>query len=86
MKKFFDRFSFLIHRPRFFNKKALTISLAGGPDKNAREYMAKNAKAWGMNVVLTHSTIAHQDALRPKYKKKNEKGLRDAAKNFIKTS
>ena len=84
MKKFFDRFTFLIHRPRFFNKTAMTISLAGGPDKDARKYMAKNAKVWGMNVVRTHSTIAHQDALRPKFKKKIEKGLKKATQKFYK--
>lgn len=52
MKNFYDNFSFMFHRPRFFEKKAIVVSSTGGSGlKETVEYMKMNAVGWGFQVA-----------------------------------
>ncbi|HUT80241.1 MAG TPA: NAD(P)H-dependent oxidoreductase [Candidatus Bathyarchaeia archaeon] len=82
MKAFIDHLTFLVHRPRFHKKKAMVVGLAGGPNKVVRKYLAQNAHAWGYDVEVQLSTIAHLDALRPKFEKSNRKSITKASEKF----
>jgi multimeric flavodoxin WrbA len=54
VKGFFDHTSYLYHRPRFFDKKALVISsTAGGAAKANCKYMRDTLKHWGFNEVYS---------------------------------
>ncbi|MFW9921928.1 MAG: NAD(P)H-dependent oxidoreductase [Candidatus Thorarchaeota archaeon] len=85
MKAFIDHLTFLVHRPRFHKKKAMVVGLAGGPSSAVRKYLAQNAHAWGYDVEVSLSTIAHLEALRPKFEKSNRKGIVKASEKFYKT-
>ena len=52
MKNFLDRFAYIIHRPRFFGKYALVVSVTGAAFlKDTMKLMADNARYWGFDVV-----------------------------------
>lgn len=52
MKNFYDNFSFLFHRPRFFGKKAIIVSSTGGSGlKGTLNYMKMNAIGWGFQIA-----------------------------------
>lgn len=54
MKNFYDNFSFLFHRPRFFDKKAILVSSTGGSGlKGTLNYMKMNAIGWGFQISGT---------------------------------
>lgn len=49
-KNFVDHLCFMLHRPRYFNKKALIISTTGGVGaKNATKSMSGTMMGWGFN-------------------------------------
>lgn len=50
MKNFIDHLSYNIHRPRFFSKKMLVVSTAGGKgSKNCTKYLRETFMGWGFN-------------------------------------
>lgn len=50
MKNFIDHLSYNIHRPRFFSKKMLAVSTAGGKgSKNCTKYLRETFMCWGFN-------------------------------------
>lgn len=52
MKNFYDNFSFMFHRPRFFDKKAILVSSTGGTGlKGTLDYMKMNAMGWGFQIA-----------------------------------
>ncbi len=52
MKNFFDRFGFLAHRPRFFEKYAMSLTTGSGYGAEfAIQYMDKMTAVFGFNVV-----------------------------------
>lgn len=52
MKNFYDNFSFMFHRPRFFGKKAIIVSSTGASGlKETLEYMKMNAIGWGFEIA-----------------------------------
>lgn len=51
MKEFVDRFTYAIHRPRFFGKPALVIVVRGGLFRQAVKYLSRVARRWGFSVV-----------------------------------
>ncbi|NHJ84995.1 MAG: NAD(P)H-dependent oxidoreductase [Asgard group archaeon] len=82
MKTFIDHFAFLVHRPRFHKKKAMVVSIAGGPSKAPTNYMAQNARAWGFDIETKLNTIAHLDALRPSFEQKERKKIAKSCQKF----
>lgn len=58
-KNFVDHLCFMLHRPRYFNKKGLIISTTGGVGaKNATKNMAGTMKGWGFNRCYELSVSA----------------------------
>lgn len=54
MKNFYDNFSFMFHRPRFFDKKAILVSSTGGSGlKETLDYMKMCAIGWGFQIAGT---------------------------------
>jgi len=50
IKNFIDHLSYNIHRPRFFTKKMLALSTAGGTgSKNCTKYLRETFMSWGFN-------------------------------------
>ena len=82
MKNFFDRFSYLFHRPYFFGKIAIGISNEGiyGAKKNTA-YFEEVANVWGFNFVdrLELRTIPSGGA-----EKKMLKKIKKTCKTFAK--
>jgi multimeric flavodoxin WrbA len=49
-KNFADHMCFMLHRPRYYNKKALIVSTAGGYGANGTtKYMEGTFRGWGFN-------------------------------------
>ncbi len=52
MKTFIDRFSYIFHRPRFFDKKALLLVTTGiVGEKDVLDYLDSVVGIWGYDVV-----------------------------------
>ncbi len=53
LKNVFDRFAYVIHRPRFFNKSSLCVvtTFASPNMKNTLELIKANLWLWGFNVT-----------------------------------
>ena len=50
VKNFIDHLAFITHRPRFFSKKVLVVSTAGGNGaKNCTKYLRETFMCWGFN-------------------------------------
>lgn len=50
MKNFTDHLCFLLHRPRFFDKKAIAVSTTGGVGaRGATKFLAGALRGWGFN-------------------------------------
>ena len=74
MKNFYDNFSFLFHRPRFFDKKAILVSSTGGTGlKGTLNYMKMNAMGWGFQIAGTigvcGDTLKTDDSYREEVQK-----------------
>ena len=82
MKKFFDRLSYIFHRPRFFGKIAIGVCNQGIADaKTITRYFNKVADSWGFNFVhrLEVRTMPIKGAERKILKK-----IKTTSKVFIK--
>lgn len=51
MKEFIDRFTYVVHRPRFFGKPALIVVLRGNLFRQAPKYLSGVVSRWGFSVV-----------------------------------
>lgn len=59
-KNFIDHLSYNTHRPRFFNKKMLALSTAGGRgSKNCTKYLRETFMCWGFNRGYELAVISH---------------------------
>ncbi len=83
MKTFIDRFSYIFHRPRFFDKKALLLVTAGAVgEKDVLDYLDSVAGIWGFDVVsrvgiITLPTLPERQA------QENDQKLDEAARVFF---
>jgi len=81
MKNFFDRFSYIFHRPYFFGKIAIGVSNQGiaGAKKNTK-YFKDVAESWGFNFVdqLQLRTIPYEGV-----EKKMTKNIQKTCKTFL---
>ena len=82
MKNFIDRFSFVFHRPRFFDQKLMVLATsAGGGLKETLDYL-KKLQIWGFGTPVELGVIMppwpQSDALQ----KKNENNISKAAEEF----
>lgn len=60
MKNFYDNFSFMFHRPRFFEKKAILVSSTGGSGlKGTLDYMKMCAIGWGFQIAGVVGVCGH---------------------------
>ncbi|MGB4613733.1 MAG: NAD(P)H-dependent oxidoreductase [Erysipelotrichaceae bacterium] len=77
MKNFTDHIAFLIHRPRFFYKKAMIISTTGGVSANSTtKALASTIAGWGFNKSYQLPIVALSwNAYKP-----TEKDLQKAKK------
>ena len=58
MKVFIDRFSYIFHRPRFFDKKAFLLATTGAVGlKEVLGYLRLVASTWGFDVVAEAGLI-----------------------------
>lgn len=58
-KNFTDHLAFLLHRPRYFNKKALIISTTGGVSANTvTQSLANTLAGWGFNKCYQLPIVA----------------------------
>ncbi|MEN6341620.1 MAG: flavodoxin family protein [Methanospirillum sp.] len=82
-KNFVDRFCYIFHRPRFFDKKALLLTTAGGVGtKEVQSYLSTVAEVWGFEVAGRAGLIVPPGAV-PEYRKhENERILATAAGSF----
>jgi len=54
MKVFVDRFSYIFHRPRFFDKKAFILTTAGiMGNTEVQKYLTTVARIWGFEIAGT---------------------------------
>ncbi|RFZ78323.1 NADPH-dependent oxidoreductase [Lacrimispora amygdalina] len=69
MKNFYDNFSFLFHRPRFFGKKAILLSSTGGSGlKGTLNYMKMTAIGWGFDIAGIVGVCGSSLSSNEKYK------------------
>lgn len=82
MKVFIDRLSYIFHRPRFFDKKALLLATAGAlGEKDVLDYLNLVATVWGFEVA-GRAGIVTSPVISARQTQKNEQTLRDAARVF----
>ena len=82
MKTFIDRLSYVFHRPRFFEKKALLLTTAGVMgNEDVLKYLDTVARIWGFEVAGKAGTITAAPV--PQYRiDKNRKTIARAAGEF----
>jgi multimeric flavodoxin WrbA len=83
MKTFVDRFSYIFHRPRFFDKKALLLSTTGAVgNKEILNYLKLVAAIWGFEVVHSVGLVTPPMQLPRKKEQENNRKLEKAALKF----
>ena len=84
MKTFVDRLSYIFHRPRFFDKKALLLSTAGAVgNREVLGYLETVAGVWGFEVAARAGLVIPPGTpLASHHVTKNRKVLSLAAKKF----
>jgi multimeric flavodoxin WrbA len=82
MKTFIDRFSYVFHRPRFFDRKALLLTTAGvmGND-DVLKYLDTVARIWGFEVAGKAGLLTAEPVPRHVIEA-NRKALAGAAGEF----
>ncbi len=69
LKNFIDRSCFLFHRPRFFDKAALTVTTTAFSGlKETTDYLQLTARAWGFNLVGSLEALMVPYEQNPRYK------------------
>ncbi|HEY3361415.1 MAG TPA: flavodoxin family protein [Methanosarcina sp.] len=83
MKTFIDHFSYIFHRPRFFDKKALILSTTGALGlKGVLDYLKLVAGAWGFEVSHSVGLSTPPLSFRRQQEQKNNQKLKEAALKF----
>ncbi|KKH50694.1 flavodoxin family protein [Methanosarcina sp. 1.H.A.2.2] len=83
MKTFIDRFSYIFHRPRFFDKKALLLSTAGALGlKEVLDYLKLVAGVWGFEVSSRAGIVTPPGPVSKKKEQENNRKLEKAASIF----
>jgi multimeric flavodoxin WrbA len=83
MKLFIDRFSYIFHRPRFFDKKALLLSTTGALGlKEVLDYLKLVASIWGFEVSHSVGLVTPPVPVSGKHEQKNDRKLKEAAFEF----
>jgi len=83
LKTFIDRFSYLFHRPRFFNKYALLLTTAGAVGtKDVLRYLDMVAMVWGFDVVGKVGLITPPMNFHESLRTRNKRELTEAANTF----
>ncbi len=85
MKNFIDHFSYIFHRPCFFDKVAIIISTTGGSGlKEVLDYLEMTAHGWGFNVTGKLGVKAPAFRYAPKYNAKVIKEIDTLSKILLK--
>ncbi len=83
MKTFIDRFSYIFHRPRFFDKKALLLSTTGALGlKEVLNYLKLVAGIWGFEVSHSVGIVTPPMQISKKKEQENNRKLEKAAFEF----
>lgn len=83
MKLFIDRFSYIFHRPRFFDKKALLLSTTGAIGlKQVLDYLKLVASIWGFEVIASVGLVTPPMQISKQKEQKNNEKLERAASRF----
>jgi Multimeric flavodoxin WrbA len=83
MKTFIDHFSYIFHRPRFFDKKALLLSTTGALGlKEVLDYLKLVARAWGFEVSHSVGLATPPLSFRGQQDQENNRKLKEAAFGF----
>ena len=83
MKTFIDRFCYILHRPRFFDKKALLLSTTGALGlKETLDYLKLIAGIWGFEVSCIIGLITPPVPVPGKHEQENDRKLKEAASEF----
>lgn len=83
MKTLFDRLAYVVHRPKFFNIKAMVLVLRGGMFKSSIKYVKKVARSWGLDVACDLG-VPELESLKPKFKAKVIRETNASAEKFYK--
>jgi multimeric flavodoxin WrbA len=83
MKNFIDRFSYLMHRPRYFHQRFMVLITSGSymgikEATNSLAHMASGGK------VISKISVMNSPGMNDKKINKQSKKLRKAAKKFVK--
>ncbi|NTW92333.1 MAG: flavodoxin family protein [Methanoregulaceae archaeon] len=82
MKIFIDRFCYIFHRPRFFDKKALLLTTTGAlGHKDVLKYLDTVARVWGFEIAGTVGLVTPIPLPRHRVEG-NRKAIAKAAKKF----
>jgi multimeric flavodoxin WrbA len=82
-KIFVERFSYIFHRPRFFDKKALLLTTTGPVGtKETQTYLALVAQVWGFEIAGRAGMITPPGPLPEYRREENERKLATAAETF----
>lgn len=80
LKTFVDRFSYIFHRPRFFDKKALLLSTTGAlGNKEVLNYLKLVADIWGFEVTSSVGLVTPPIQVPKKKEQENNRKLEKAA-------
>ncbi len=84
LKNFIDRFSYVFHRPRFFNQKAMALATTGGAGlKETLNYLSK-LEVWGFGPVTKLGSICAPWPASEGLKIKNKKKIVESTEEFYK--
>jgi multimeric flavodoxin WrbA len=83
MKVFIDRLSYIFHRPRFFDKKALLLTTAGAVGtKDVLKYLGLMARIWGFEVAARAGIVTPFEQLPPGLRRRTIKSSRRQQEPF----
>jgi multimeric flavodoxin WrbA len=83
MKTFIDRFSYIFHRPRFFDKKALLLTTTGALGcKDVLKYLHLVTRVWGFEVVDQVGLVTPPYENPEHGRKEHDKMIAAAARRF----
>lgn len=83
MKTFIDRFSYICHRPRFFDKKALLLSTSASLGlKRVLDYLKFIVGTWGFEVSHSVGLVVPARQISMKKEQENNQKLEKAALVF----
>ncbi|KAF5089166.1 Iron-sulfur flavoprotein [anaerobic digester metagenome] len=84
LKNFIDRFSYVFHRPRFFNQKAMVLATTGGAGlKETLDYLSK-LEVWGFGPVVKLGALYPPWPTSERLKIKNKKKIVGSTEEFYK--